>query len=114
MATPYQHAQSSAKKFGGNPSDYIELHLLIDSSKLHFPFWMHRAITHNSFFIGICEKIIGPCIKNSEGREIGTRLVAEQHIREDCNNKIPTIKEWLLAISNKEQNKWMNGPLDIE
>ena len=111
MSTPYVHAQSSAKKFGGQPSDYQELHLFLDESKLHYPNWGHRAFTHNSFFIGICERIFGAAIKNSEDRMIATRLICEQHIREDCDGKIPTIQEWFEAISNKKQEKWMNGPI---
>lgn len=108
--TPYSHAENSAKKFGSTPESYIALHLFIDESKLHFPFWMHRAITHNSFFIGVCEKVFGPSIENEDGKKIPTRLLAEQHIREDCAGKIPTIEEWLTAIANKKQERWMNGP----
>lgn len=112
--TPYDHAKSSAKKFGATPECYVDLHLFIDSSKLYFPFWAHRMFSHNSWFIGVCEKVFGPAIKNSENRMIATRLLCEQHIREDCNNKIPTIQEWFEAISNKKQEKWMNGPIQKE
>ena len=47
---------------------------------------------------------------------VPVRVIAEEHIKEDCDGKIPTIQDWLVAISNKDQLKWMNGPRkeDIE
>ncbi len=30
MSKPYIHALSSAKKFGGKPEDYLEIHQLMD------------------------------------------------------------------------------------
>lgn len=110
MCSPVVHAQSSVKRHGGAIEDYIDIHLFMDESKLHYPFWMHRAITHNSFFIGIVEKVFDSYIKNSEGQFIPVRIICEEHIREDCDNKIPTIREWLEAISEKKQERWMNGP----
>lgn len=50
MAKPYIHAISSAKRFGGKPEDYIEIHNLMDSSKGAIPDNRHRALTHNSWF----------------------------------------------------------------
>jgi len=29
MAAPYMHAKNSAKKFGGEPKDYQDIHLFI-------------------------------------------------------------------------------------
>jgi hypothetical protein len=31
----------------------------------------------------------------------------EQHVKEDCNNYVPTAKEWLDAIESKEKPLWM-------
>lgn len=114
--SPYNHCLTQANKFGGSPKDYEEINFFIDSSKLHYPFWMHRAITHNSFFIGICEKVFGSHIVNSDNMVVPVRVIAEEHIKEDCDGKVPTIQDWLVAISNKDQLKWMNGPRkeDIE
>lgn len=59
MAKPWIHAESSARRFGGAPEDYIKIHDLMDSSKEVFPDNRHRALTHNSWFIFICEKVFG-------------------------------------------------------
>lgn len=34
---PYIHAELSAKRFGGVPEDYLDIHELMDSSKAAFP-----------------------------------------------------------------------------
>lgn len=52
MAKPYIHAESSARRFGGVPKDYLEIHNIMDSSKAVFADNRHRALTHNSWFIG--------------------------------------------------------------
>ena len=105
-----------ARDFGGTTEDYWPLNELMDSTKSHYPFWMHRAITHNSWFIIIAEKIFGPIIKNSDNIDIPTRILVMEHIKQDCDGKVPTIQEWLEAISQKKQERWMNGPLkkDLE
>lgn len=59
MSKPMIHARSSAKRFGGQPEDYIEIHDFMDSSKAAFPDNRHRALTHNSWFIFIVEKVFG-------------------------------------------------------
>lgn len=60
MAKPYRHAMSSAKKFGGTPDDYIDIHNLMDSSKSAIGDNRHRALTHNAWFVGsIVELIFG-------------------------------------------------------
>jgi hypothetical protein len=110
MCSPVVHAQSSAKKFGGKFQDYLDINLFIDESKLHFADWRHRAITHSTFFVGVCEKVFGAYITNSDGNIVPVRVICEQHIREDCDGRIPTIKDWLVAISENKQEKWMNGP----
>ena len=107
MAKPYIHAISSAKKFGGVFEDYIEIHNLMDSSKAVFADNRHRALTHNSWFIGhILEKIFGVLITNSDGKKISVRDVAEQHVLEDFGGYIPTPQDYLQEI---EYKGWMNG-----
>ena len=34
MANPYIHSRSSAKRYGGKPEDYLEIHKLLDSPKV--------------------------------------------------------------------------------
>ena len=37
MAHPFEHAESSAKKFGGRAEDYLAIHNWLDESKAFFP-----------------------------------------------------------------------------
>lgn len=105
MGHAYHHALSSAKRFGGQASDYQAIHDFLDSSKQTYADFRHRALLHNTFGIFICEKIFGHVITNSDGKQIPVRVIAEQHVREDCNGHIPTPQEWLDTIKVKE---WMN------
>lgn len=111
MSAPYKHAQSSAKKWGGSPEDYIEIHELMDSTKGAFSDNRHRIICHNSWFTqSIIPKIFGHVQKNSDGREYIPKDVAEQHILEDYRMKfIPTIQDW---VENLPYQGWMNNGLN--
>lgn len=105
MSKPWIHAESSAKKFGGEPEDYIEIHNLLDSSKGTIADSRHRALTHNAWFLFILEKIFGVRIVNSEGRVVSVRDVGEQHILEDYRMRfIPSAQDFLQEIEVKE---WM-------
>ena len=108
--SPVEHSALMVRDYGGRIDDYNELNLFIDSSKTHFPNWLHRAVSHNSWFVGICEKVFGAYIINSDKIEIPVRILAESHIKQDCNNKLPRIDEWLYAISNKDKLDWMDSP----
>jgi hypothetical protein len=50
---PFVHAELSAKRFGGKPEDYIDIHELLDSTKATISNNKHRFLTHNSWFITI-------------------------------------------------------------
>lgn len=108
MGKPHQHAESSAKKFGGNMEDYLEVHLLLDSSKMAFADNRHRALTHNSWFVNhILPKIFGNTIANSDGTPISVIEIAEQHILEDFSHHfIPTAQDYLTQMV---KSSWMHG-----
>jgi hypothetical protein len=59
MAKPIIHSESSAKRYGGNSSDYISIHETMDSSKSSFPDNRHRAALHHIFGTFIIEKMFG-------------------------------------------------------
>ena len=48
MAHPLKHAQSSAKKFGGEAKDYLAVHQWFDESKAFFADFRHRALRHHA------------------------------------------------------------------
>lgn len=108
MSKPWIHAESSARKFGGKPEDYIDLHNLMDSTKGTMADSRHRALTHNSWFIapnGPLERIFGVNLTNSDGRLVSVRELGEQHILEDFGNRfIPSAQDYLQEINIKE---WM-------
>lgn len=141
MAKPFLHAKSSSKRFGGESSDYEEIHEWMDSSKSFIADNRHRALWHSSAGIFYIEKIFGinfsgikkiqekynlpssfeediiqflresrtqgSTIKNSDGREISVREIAEQHVLEDFGMKfIPSAQDY---IQEMEMKSWMNN-----
>lgn len=106
MSKPYVHACSSARKFGGKPEDYLEIHNLLDSSKGVIADSRHRALTHTSWFLSvILERIFGVTITNSAGRIVSVRDIGEQHILEDFGGRfIPSAQDYLEGMKFKE---WM-------
>ena len=97
MSKPYVHAKSSAKRYGGVPEDYLEIHNLMDSSKATIADSRHRALTHNSWFVGfVLEKVFGTTMTNSDGKVVSVRDLGEQHILEDFGGRfIPTPQDYL-------------------
>jgi hypothetical protein len=103
--TPYKHAESSAQKWGGCPEDYTDLHDWFDETKAYTGDWTHRALRHHSAGIQWAIERFGHAITNSKGQKIPTKLLAEQHLLEDCGF-IPTPKDYLLPLS-KAPEVWM-------
>lgn len=100
MAHPYDHARSSAKKFGGVPEDYLHIHCWFDETKQYFADFRHRALRHHSAGIFWAEEIYGHTIVNSDGKTVPVRLIGEQHVKEDCGF-IPTPQDWLKGIPHE-------------
>jgi hypothetical protein len=102
------HAQSSARRFGGRPEDYLPIHQALDSSKSTIADCRHRALTHNAWFIGCdgpLERMFGVEITNSAGRAVSVRSIGEQHILEDFGGRyIPAASDYLNQI---ELSEWM-------
>jgi hypothetical protein len=103
---PHIHSRSSVKKWGGKVEDYQPIHDFIDSPKSAHASVRHRAILHNSFGCYLVEKVFGVTFINSEGKEVSTRDVAENHIQEDLG-RVPSLDEWLKEMNIKE---WMGRP----
>lgn len=108
MSKPWIHAESSARRFGGKPEAYIEIHNLMDSSKGAICDNRHRALTHNSWFLStILERIFGVTITNSAGKKISVRDIGEQHVSEDFRGRfIPSAQDFLAEMEMKD---WMNN-----
>lgn len=104
---PYVHAKVSCKRWGGLPEDYIDIHNFIDQTKMCMPDIRHRALLHSSFGCFLVEQVFGINIKNSDGKDVSPRDVAEQHIIEDLGF-IPTVERWLGTMPIEG---WMSGTL---
>lgn len=101
--TPFAHAESSAKKWGGDPNDYIEIHNWLDETKQFTGDWTHRALRHHAAGIEWVIEKFGHYLSNINGKYIPIKMIAERHIQEDCGF-IPTAQDWLKQI---EPKPWM-------
>lgn len=94
------HSYSSAKAFGGEPEDYIEVHNFFDQSR-HFLFDpRHRMALHHSFGCYLACQHFGDYLTNSWGRKVPILSIAKQHIQEDLGC-IPTLQDWAELITKK-------------
>jgi hypothetical protein len=91
---PFLHAKGSVSRWGGKPEDYMAIHDFLDSSKACMPDMRHRAVYHHALGCYLVERIFGHTLVNSDGREVSTRDVAEQHIIQDLGF-LPSVEDWL-------------------
>jgi hypothetical protein len=103
---PYIHAKNSVKRYGGTIEDYMPIHDWFDSTKAAYANFGHRAILHNTFGIYLCEQVFGTTITNSDGKVLSVRDIGEDHVKEDCGGKIPTIEDWMKSLTPEP---WMLG-----
>jgi hypothetical protein len=103
--TAETHAQRSAEKFGGLPSDYLELHRFLDEPRSYWDDPRSRAVLHHSFGIFLAAQVFGPVL-NVTGKRHGmpTRYVAESHVFQEMRF-IPSIENWLDELPRET---WMN------
>jgi hypothetical protein len=97
MAHSWHHALSSARKFGGDPHDFLGIHDWLDGSKMLMADFRHRALRHHAEGCFAAEALFGATLTTSAGREVPVRLIAEQHIREDLGF-IPSFQDWAKPI----------------
>lgn len=108
---PGDHAKTSAKLFGGKPEDYVSIHDWFDATKETFADWRHRALRHHSQGIFEAERVFGRSIVNSDGKEVWVRYIGEQHVKEDCGGRIPTVSDW---FRNIKREGWMSRGYVLE
>jgi len=103
---PWEHAKNSVRKWGGVPDDYMPVHQFLDSSKAHHADMRHRALLHSSFGIFIAEAVFGVNLRNSDGKWVSVRDVAERHVLEDMG-RIPSVQDYLEGMPMYD---WLGGP----
>jgi len=105
VSKAWVHAQSSAKRWGGTPEDYIAIHERMDSTKSAHAEVTHRCVFHSAFGIYIIEELFGRFLTNSDGKQVFVRDIAEQHVLEDWGF-IPSLSDWLKEMPCQP---WMAG-----
>lgn len=105
MTAPLYHAENSARKYGGKAEDYLEIHKWFDATKETFCDFRHRALRHHAQGIFEAERVFGESITNSDGKKIPVRYIGEQHVKEDCGGRIPSVADW---FQNIKREPWMS------
>lgn len=108
---PHHHAMTTVKKWGGKPEDYAAIHDWFDATKEMFADARHRALRHHAQGIFEAERVFGRIIINSDGREVPVRYIGEQHVKEDCGGRIPSVEDWLRNI---KMEAWMNRGYKVD
>lgn len=97
------HAISSAKKFGGKATDYIEIHEMMDSSKAFCADNRHRFLFHHSAGIYYIQKMFG--IDFDEIEKIKEKYNLPHDFIEDVVNLIKNNRSKGVHILNSDNKK---------
>ena len=98
------HAQSAARKWGGEAEDYLPIEEFIDSSKQVIGDVRHRSLYHHTMGVFLCERIFGKTLTVGR-KQIPVRLIAERHILEDLG-WLPSPADYIDGMPIKT---WMSG-----
>lgn len=108
---------SASRKWGGKPEDYLPIEEFIDSSKITYGDFRHRAIYHHTLGVYLCEQIFGKTIdvqKSKSTIQVPVRLIAERHIVEDLGF-LPSPEHYLKHIPGDDNaTRWMSGSIRKE
>ncbi len=102
---PLQHAQISAKTYGGVWTDYIELHNFLDSSKATCAHFKHRFLLHHAEGIELAVRLFGEELTNRDGQTNSTRQILTDHLIEDVGCKV-SIEDWANGLMPQEDSKF--------
>ncbi|GAA0853258.1 DUF6915 family protein [Streptosporangium amethystogenes subsp. fukuiense] len=100
----WYHAQSAARKWGGEPELYLPIEELIDSSKQIIGDVRHRSLYHHTAGVYLCQRIFGDTITVGR-KKIPVRLIAERHIIEGLG-WLPSPADYLNGMPIAT---WMGG-----
>ena len=102
---PLQHAQISAKTYGGKWFDYIEIHSFLDSSKAVSAHFKHRFLLHHAEGIELAVRIFGETVTNSENSKISTKQILTDHLIEDVG-RVVMIEDWARDLMPKQNDSF--------
>lgn len=98
---PLQHAQISAKTYGGVWTDYIEIHNFLDSSKSSCAHFKHRFLLHHIEGIDLAVRLFGEKLTNNNGQTNSIRQILTDHLIEDVGSVV-TIEDWANCLMPKK------------
>lgn len=123
------HARSSSKKFGGDWSDYHDLHHFLDSSKAFFASVPHRLFLHtNDLGRSLLTRKFGQYIRNHDNVEVPVDAIMDQHLDEDFYFR-PKLSDWLAHASFQDtrldksrailqmktkRGSWIGRPIQVD
>lgn len=96
----FHHASLSQKRWGGQINDYIEIHRLIDSTKVLCSDNRHR-IFHTLWAVKeIVIPVFGEVFTNNDGHSVDVKALCEKdHLLVDYHHRfIPTLSDFVNAI----------------
>ncbi len=102
---PLQHAQISAKAYGGCWTDYIEVHNFLDSSKAACAHFKHRFLLHHAEGIELGVRIFGETVMNSDNSAISTRSILTEHLIEDVG-RVVAVEDWAQSLLPDSNNSF--------
>jgi hypothetical protein len=106
---PVHHAQSSARRLGGSPLDYLPYHNWFDASKATIAHFTHRSLRHHKEGIAaLCDLRGASVIRNSDGGAFLVTDIGCQHCEEDTGIGVPSAEDWLKHLQAPD---WL--PLEI-
>ena len=111
MTHPLFHSEKSVALWGGQVEDYMPIHDWLDETKETFCDFRHRALRHHSQGIFEAERKFGKFITNSCGKRVPVRYIGEQHVKEDCGGRVPSVADW---FRNIRPESWMSRGYNVE
>ncbi|HMS42476.1 MAG TPA: hypothetical protein PKE69_19755 [Pyrinomonadaceae bacterium] len=97
---PLQHAQISARTYGGVWTDYIEIHNFLDSSKATCAHFKHRFLLHHAEGIDLAVRLFGEELTNRDGQTNSIRQILTDHLIEDVGS-IVLVEDWAQNLMPK-------------
>ena len=97
MAHPWHHAVSSARRFGGAPSDFLRVHEWFDQSKAVTAHVKHRALRHHLEGVGRCVAVHAPqtgTCRLGDDTNVTVEAIGRQHLAEDFTGFVPRLVDW--------------------
>jgi hypothetical protein len=110
---PLQHAQITARRYGGRWQDWIGIHNWIDRSKALFPGMRHRMFLHSDFGEWLTVRIHGDAIEAEDGTTVTTPDLFRDHQVEDLG-RVVKLSEWLREIDATHWTRRRKPPRQLE